>query len=42
MFSLALPMCLLYGVAVGLCVLHDRRADRRALLAGDDDAPSPA
>ncbi|WP_199421469.1 twin-arginine translocase subunit TatC [Actinotalea solisilvae] len=37
MFSLALPMCLLYGLAVGLCLLHDRRADRRDPFAGTPD-----
>ncbi|WP_182113935.1 MULTISPECIES: twin-arginine translocase subunit TatC [unclassified Actinotalea] len=30
MFALAIPMCALYVLALGLCVLHDRRADRRA------------
>lgn len=29
MFWVALPVCALYFVAVGICLLHDRRADRR-------------
>ncbi len=40
MFSLAVPMCVLYAAAVGLCALHDRRADRRAGL--DDALPGTA
>ncbi len=37
MILVALPICGLYGVALGLCWLHDRRADRRqqALLSDD-------
>lgn len=42
MFMLALPMLLLFVVAVGICVLNDRRRDRReAASALDDDTPSP-
>ena len=29
MFALAVPICLLYGIAVGICALVDRRRDRR-------------
>ncbi len=35
MFTLAVPMCVLYAAAVGLCTLHDRRVARRA--GGLDD-----
>jgi sec-independent protein translocase protein TatC len=38
MFTLALPIIVLYFAAVGLCVLHDRRADRRAQTV----EPTPA
>lgn len=34
MFALALPICVLYGIAVGICVLRDRRRDRR--LSADE------
>ena len=33
MFALAIPICALYFAAVGLCALHDRRADRKAARA---------
>lgn len=33
MFALGIPICALYFAAVGLCVLHDRRVDRRAARA---------
>lgn len=44
MSALALPMCLLYGVAVGIATLHDRRVARRPStiypdLSDDDLAP---
>lgn len=44
MSALALPMCLLYGVAVGIATLHDRRVARRPStiypdLADDELAP---
>jgi sec-independent protein translocase protein TatC len=35
MSALAIPMCLLYGVAVLIASLHDRRVARRAPLYGD-------
>ena len=35
MSALAIPMCLLYGVAVLIATIHDRRAARRAPLYGD-------
>jgi sec-independent protein translocase protein TatC len=35
MLALALPMCLLYGVAVLIATIHDRRVARRAPLYGD-------
>jgi sec-independent protein translocase protein TatC len=35
MTALAVPMCLLYGVAVLVASLHDRRVARRAPLYGD-------
>lgn len=40
MFLLAIPMIALYFAAVGIAVLHDRRAARRqeAVLRGDGDA----
>jgi sec-independent protein translocase protein TatC len=43
MFMLALPMLLLFVVAIGICLLNDRRRDRREpSFAGlDDDTPSP-
>ena len=37
MFVVAVPICLLFFVAIGICRLHDRRVDRR--LAAADDAP---
>ncbi|WP_286219525.1 twin-arginine translocase subunit TatC [Paraoerskovia sediminicola] len=30
MIWVALPICGLYGIALGICVLHDRRVDRRS------------
>lgn len=42
LFALALPMVALYFGAVGVCALHDRRADRRALLDEDTGAASDA
>jgi sec-independent protein translocase protein TatC len=44
MSALAIPMCLLYGVAVGIATLHDRRVARRPStiypdLADDELAP---
>jgi sec-independent protein translocase protein TatC len=33
MFAVALPIIVLYFGALGLCVLHDRRADRRSAFA---------
>jgi sec-independent protein translocase protein TatC len=43
MFMLALPMLALFALAIGICILRDRRRDRRdaelAQLA--DDEPSP-
>jgi sec-independent protein translocase protein TatC len=47
MLAVALPMCGLYFLALGVCVLHDRRVDRQRVAAGlprldgtmpDDDA----
>ncbi|HVS68567.1 MAG TPA: twin-arginine translocase subunit TatC [Mycobacteriales bacterium] len=35
MSALAVPMCLLYGVAVLIATVHDRRVARRAPLYGD-------
>lgn len=35
MFALAIPICGLYFGAAGLCVLHDRRVDRRAADSGE-------
>ena len=37
MFALAVPICLLYFGAVGICVLVDRRRDRRAGTDHDAD-----
>jgi sec-independent protein translocase protein TatC len=34
MFVLALPICALYGIAVGLGFLHDRRLDKRIAAEG--------
>ncbi|GEL93528.1 Sec-independent protein translocase protein TatC [Cellulomonas composti] len=34
MFVLAMPICVLYFVALGICVLHDRRVDRQRDAAG--------
>ena len=34
MLAVAIPMCLLYFLALGVCVLHDRRVDRRRVAAG--------
>lgn len=34
MIVMALPICGLYFLALGICVVHDRRADRRRLAAG--------
>jgi len=34
MIAVAVPICLLYFVAVGICELHDRRVDRRRVAAG--------
>jgi sec-independent protein translocase protein TatC len=45
MLALALPMCLLFGIALGVAFLHDRRAARRAAaspyahLADDELSP---
>ncbi len=44
MMALAVPMCLLYGVAVGIATLHDRRVARRPStiypdLSDDELAP---
>lgn len=42
MSLMALPMTVLYGVALLAALVHDRRAARRDPYAGlDDDAPSP-
>ena len=38
MFALGIPICALYFTAVGLCLLHDRRVDRRAARAGPSAA----
>ncbi|HWS56985.1 MAG TPA: twin-arginine translocase subunit TatC [Actinotalea sp.] len=35
MFALAVPICLLYAIAVGVCVLSDRSRDRRDRRAED-------
>ena len=34
MLAVALPICGLYFVALGVCVLHDRRVDRQRVAAG--------
>lgn len=34
MLAVALPMCALYFLALGICVLHDRRVDRKRVAAG--------
>ena len=34
MLAVALPICGLYFVALGVCVLHDRRVDRQRIAAG--------
>ncbi|QGQ20981.1 twin-arginine translocase subunit TatC [Cellulomonas sp. JZ18] len=34
MLAVAFPMCLLYVGALGLCLLHDRRVDRRLVAEG--------
>ena len=34
MLMVALPICGLYFVALGVCVLHDRRVNRARLAAG--------
>ncbi|WP_136520254.1 twin-arginine translocase subunit TatC [Cellulomonas telluris] len=34
MLAVAFPMCLLYVAALGLCLLHDRRVDRRLVAEG--------
>ncbi|MBO3085590.1 twin-arginine translocase subunit TatC [Cellulomonas fengjieae] len=34
MLAVALPMCALYFLALGVCVLHDRRVDRKRVAAG--------
>src|SRR5690606_39054618 len=40
MFTLALPICGLYAIAVGVRFLHDRRADNRAArLLADHELP---
>ena len=44
MSALAIPMCLLYGLAVGIATLHDRRVARRGStiypdLADDELSP---
>ncbi len=35
MFCVALPICGLYFVAYGICLLHDRRADRRRMAVSE-------
>jgi sec-independent protein translocase protein TatC len=44
MFQLALPMLVLFAIAIGICLLNDRRRARRAPDWGDldDSAPSPS
>ncbi|MCC2333248.1 twin-arginine translocase subunit TatC [Cellulomonas wangsupingiae] len=52
MLAVAIPICLLFFAALGMCVLHDRRLDRRLVAQGlprldgttpdDDDAPRAA
>ena len=44
LLTLAVPMCLLYGISVGIATLHDRRVARRGPsiypdLADDELAP---
>ena len=34
MLAVAIPICLLFGAALGVCVLHDRRLDRRLVAQG--------
>jgi sec-independent protein translocase protein TatC len=34
MIAVALPICVLYFAALGVCVLHDRRVDQARLAAG--------
>ena len=34
MLGIALPMTGLYGAAMWVCVVHDRREDRRRVAAG--------
>ncbi|QCB93606.1 twin-arginine translocase subunit TatC [Cellulomonas shaoxiangyii] len=34
MLAVAFPICLLYGAALGVCLLHDRRVDRRLVAEG--------
>jgi sec-independent protein translocase protein TatC len=43
MSALAVPMCLLFGIAVGIATLHDRRVARRGSLYPDlaDDELAP-
>lgn len=49
MLAVAAPICLLYFAALGVCVLHDRRVDRRLVAQGlprldgtlPDDATAP-
>ncbi|AEI12262.1 MULTISPECIES: twin-arginine translocase subunit TatC [Cellulomonas] len=45
MIIVALPICGLYFVALGVCTLHDRRVDKRRLAAGlpqlDGTVPGP-
>lgn len=38
MILVALPICALYFLALGVCALHDRRADRRAGVFSGSDA----
>jgi sec-independent protein translocase protein TatC len=53
LLALAVPMCVLYGIAVGIATIHDRRAARRGpsiypdlsddeLSSIDDDEDEPA
>jgi sec-independent protein translocase protein TatC len=43
MLALSVPMCLLYGLAVGIATLHDRRVAARGSIYGDlaDDELAP-
>jgi sec-independent protein translocase protein TatC len=34
MLAVAIPMSALYFLALGVCVLHDRRVDRQRVAAG--------